>query len=105
LDLAASPDGRLAIHVQRKNPTSNGETELFIGADDILAVGDVILLKSAYGLTSQPVASALAPPTTAPVAPPPPPPGTVPQSRTCQKCGYVNAPNAKFCIRCGTSLI
>jgi sporulation protein YlmC with PRC-barrel domain len=105
-DLAASTDGRLAIQVQRKNPTSSGDTDLFIGAEEILAVGDVILLKSAYGgmsFTATPVQAPSATVTT-PV-PPPPPPGAIPQSRTCQKCGYVNALNAKFCIRCGASLL
>ncbi|HYB04195.1 MAG TPA: zinc-ribbon domain-containing protein [Nitrososphaerales archaeon] len=105
-DLAASTDGRMAIQVQRKNPTSSGDTDLFIGAEEILAVGDVILLKSAYSSVSSPVAPVPAPPAPAPTTvSPPPPPGGIPQSRTCQKCGYVNAPNAKFCIRCGASLL
>jgi len=110
-DLAVSTDGRLAIQVQRKNPAASGDTsDLFIGAEDIQAVGDVVLLKSSSVgapplAPSSPVVSPSYTSTTSAVVSPPPPPGMIPQSRTCQKCGYVNAPNAKFCIKCGASLL
>lgn len=115
LDLAISTDGRLAIQVQRKSGSSESG-DLFISADQIQAVRDVILLKADSDgtgkLTSNanPGPSAVAVAATANTNPgtsvsPPPPPGAMTQSKTCQKCGYVNSPNAKFCIKCGASLI
>jgi len=107
-DLAVSTDGRLALQVQKKSTGNGDTTDLFIGADQIQAVGDVVLLKSSSDSigaptpNSPPTVTAL-PPSTA-VVPPPPPPTAMPQSKTCQKCGYVNAPNAKFCIKCGANL-
>jgi sporulation protein YlmC with PRC-barrel domain len=113
LDLAVSTDGRLAIQVQKKTDSNSDSTDLFIGADQIQAVGDVILLKSVLdsgGATSS-FSSSTASQTQStnsmpiPAPSPPPPPGMTPQSKTCQKCGYVNSPNAKFCIKCGASLM
>jgi sporulation protein YlmC with PRC-barrel domain len=113
LDLAVSTDGRLAIQVQKKTDSNTDSTDLFIGADQIQAVGDVILLKSvldsggAISSFSSSTASQTQSTNSTPVpAPsPPPPPGMMPQSKTCQKCGYVNSPNAKFCIKCGATLM
>jgi sporulation protein YlmC with PRC-barrel domain len=112
LDLAVSTDGRLAIQVQKKtdDPASG---DLFIGAEEIQAVGDVILLKNASDMIGSGVASpvtpaaTLPPAVTPPPAPvsPPPPPGMTSQGKTCQKCGFVNSPNAKFCIKCGANLV
>lgn len=117
LDLAISTDGRLAIQVQRKAESTGSDAgDLFIGADEIQAVGDVILLKNMPGSSTQaplPISSAASPQqspslssgsATPAVAPPPPPPGSSSIGKTCQKCGYVNAANAKFCIKCGASL-
>jgi sporulation protein YlmC with PRC-barrel domain len=104
LDLAVSTDGRLAIQVQKKSNGTDGDSEdLFIGADQIQAVGDVILLKSGSA-DSPPSPVPIAAPASSAVIAPPPPPGTTAQSKTCQKCGYVNSPNAKFCIKCGANL-
>ena len=109
LDLAVSGDGRLAIQVQKKGGSStDGSSDMFIGAEDIQAVGDVVLLKNAYGDSpSAPVVST--PPATVQTTPVPPPPmpGLSASSigKTCQKCGYVNSANAKFCIKCGNSLL
>src|SRR5579872_2791114 len=43
-DLAVSLDGRATIQVQRKDTTD--ASELYIGSDEIQAVGDVVLLKT-----------------------------------------------------------
>jgi sporulation protein YlmC with PRC-barrel domain len=107
LDLAVSTDGRLAIQVQKKgdDPASS---DLFIGAEEIQAVGDVILLKSSspgganVSVPIPPVANPAAPATA--ISPPPPPSPSSSMGKTCQKCGYVNSANAKFCIKCGASL-
>jgi len=108
LDIAITTDGRLAIQVQKKDQSAGSDSDLFVNADQIQAVGDVILLKGASdGTTNIPAAplnAAPAPVSSPPnVVAPPPPPGTFSQGKTCQKCGYVNAPNAKFCIKCGAS--
>jgi len=100
LDLAVSTDGRLAIQVQKKSGDQTDSQEMFIGAQEIQAVGDVILLKNGAGLG--PVAPQA--PQTATVLPPPPP-GSGSMGRTCQKCGYVNSATSKFCIKCGASLM
>ena len=112
LDLAISTDGRLAIQVQKKTGTPDSDTgDLFIGADEIQAVGDVILLKNMPGSSTQsaPAASPTSTPQAGSGSPasavtPPPPPGSYSVGKTCQKCGYVNAANAKFCIKCGQNL-
>lgn len=119
-DLAISTDGRVAIQVQKKGETAtDGSNDIFIGPEEIQAVGDVILLKSTSDTVGKPapvvtptVVSTPSIVMTSPsvssssssVSPPPPPGGSVPQSKTCQKCGYVNSGNAKFCIKCGSSL-
>lgn len=106
LDLALSTDGRLAIQVQKKGDDS-GASDMFIGAENIQAVGDVILLKNSSSSTTAPVSTTAtpAPPPVTPVSPPPPPAPSSSMGKTCQKCGYVNSANAKFCIKCGASLL
>lgn len=119
-DLALSTDGRVAIQVQKKGETAtDGSNDIFIGPEEIQAVGDVILLKSTSDTTgkavpivtstvvSTPSIATSSTPVSSPtssVSPPPPPGGSAPQSKTCQKCGYANSGNAKFCIKCGSSL-
>jgi sporulation protein YlmC with PRC-barrel domain len=110
LDLAISTDGKLAVQVQRKSDQSGTDSgDLFISADEIQAVGDVILLKGVPGSPSSspavvPATTASSQPTPAVVTPPPPPGSSSSMGKTCQKCGYVNSANAKFCIKCGSSL-
>jgi sporulation protein YlmC with PRC-barrel domain len=107
LDIAITTDGKLAIQVQKKDQSAESDSDLFVNADQIQAVGDVILLKgssdsSSNVATAAPMSASVP---SGPVVSPPPPPGTLSQSKTCQKCGYLNAPNAKFCIKCGASLL
>ncbi|HXQ92016.1 MAG TPA: zinc-ribbon domain-containing protein [Nitrososphaerales archaeon] len=105
-DLAVSLDGKVAIQVQRKPaPDGSNSEDMFIGPEEIQAVGDVILLKTTSDMAGKGIASAPAIPQTIPSpVMPPPAPGTSSLGKSCQKCGYVNAPNAKFCIKCGTAL-
>jgi sporulation protein YlmC with PRC-barrel domain len=105
-DLAVSVDGKVAIQVQRKTPSDGTDTaDMFVGPDEIQAVGDVILLRTTSDMAGKGMASAPAMPSAVPsTVMPPPPPGSSSQGKTCQKCGFVNAPNAKFCIRCGAAL-
>ncbi len=112
-DLAVSSDGRVALQVQKKTQSLEDQSEdLFIGQEEIQAMGDVILLRTPSDMVGKPSAvpasstGTSAPPVSS--APnsltPPPPPTMYTQSKTCQKCGYVNATNAKFCIKCGATL-
>jgi|SRR5579872_1211257 len=100
LDLAVSSDGRLAVQVQKK--TGDTSEDIFIGPQEIQAVGDVILLKSGSDgaqpppLPPPPAYSSAATTTTS---------SSASMGRTCQKCGFVNSANAKFCIKCGNSLM
>lgn len=107
-DLAVSLDGKVAIQVQRKTTADGTDSgDIFVGPDEIQAVGDVILLKTTSDMAGKGAVSAPAPvmPQTVPGSVmPPPPPGVSSQGKACQKCGYVNAPNAKFCIKCGAAL-
>lgn len=70
--------------------------EVNIPSDDVLQVGDVILLSKGVKLPPPPKGA----PPAKPAAPPKPP--TV--QNKCPKCGYLNAPDSKFCIKCGTKL-
>lgn len=70
--------------------------EIDIPSDDVLQVGDVILLSKEVKPPPSPEGVPPAPP----AAPPAPP--TAPNK--CPKCGYLNAPDSKFCIKCGTKL-
>ncbi len=62
--------------------------EVDVPSDDVLQVGDVILLGKEIKL-------------------PPPPEGAPPVLPTvskCVKCGHLNEPDSRFCIKCGTEL-
>jgi sporulation protein YlmC with PRC-barrel domain len=92
-DLVASSDGKVGLRVESKSGTRG---EIIIGPEEIQAIGDVVLLKpkaqtqSSWSATNQTV--------------PPPLPGIASQGKSCLKCGYVNGPTSKFCIKCGNSL-
>jgi|SRR5579875_1878483 len=110
-DLAVSIDGKMAIQVARKNPSLSGsEEDLFVSSDEILAVGDLVLLKSVSTQAGggQNATSAAAVPRPSSVAfgqsAPPPYPGTTSQGKTCPRCNYINNPSSKFCIKCGAPL-
>ena len=94
-DLAASTDGKIGLHVARKS--ASGSEDVIISSDEIQAMGDVILLKpiAPYPIKefSRSQQSML-----------PPLPGAIPQMRTCNRCGYGNGVNSRFCIKCGMSL-
>jgi sporulation protein YlmC with PRC-barrel domain len=106
-DLAVSLDGRATIQVQRKATTDT--SELYIGSDEIQAVGDVVLLKTTSDMAGKGA------PSQAVLAPSSGMASTASsvsstsylsssQGKSCPKCGFLNSPNAKFCIKCGTSL-
>lgn len=136
-DLAISSDGKVAIQVNKKNPAqSSGKTDedegadLFLNSDEVLAIGDVVLLRHSSSLagkqTSVPASDKSFVTPSAPIIAPtgyngpsstPPPFPTVPAStasistgnenrgRICSRCNYVNGPSSRFCIKCGTALI
>jgi sporulation protein YlmC with PRC-barrel domain len=92
-DLVASSDGKVGLKVESKSEASG---EIIILPEEIQAIGEVILLKpkaqiqSSWSVTRQIV--------------PPPFPGIASQSKSCGRCGYLNGPTSKFCIKCGNSL-
>ena len=82
-DIAFNDEGKLAFTVIRK--TLEGvEEEVFIPMDRIYKLWDVVLLKSE--------------PTPAPFPP------SMPSEKICSKCSYRNKPDARFCVKCGSSL-
>ncbi len=93
-DIAVGMNGKVGLHVSRKS--GPGSEEVIINADEIQAMGDVVLLK--------PVSSAGKTATQAQPLMPPPFPSAGPQSRACGRCGYINGANSRFCIKCGMSL-
>lgn len=70
--------------------------EVNIPSEDVLRVGDVILLSKEVKLPP--------PPKGAPPAPSAAPPALPTAPNKCPKCGYLNALDSKFCIKCGTKL-
>jgi sporulation protein YlmC with PRC-barrel domain len=130
-DIAVSMDGRIAIQVERKkdgDSVAAGE-DLFIGSDEIQAMGDVILLKTSTEMAGKGVqmeskqpdmgaAPAIAAGSSAhvsgsgsssmPEAPKPPPPlypsTSAATGKTCPKCGFYNSSTSRFCIKCGSAL-
>jgi sporulation protein YlmC with PRC-barrel domain len=105
-DIAVSLDGKATISVQRKSTTDT--SELYVGSDEIQAVGDVVLLKTTSDMVGKgapaqsPVATSGMASTTSSVSPPPF--LSTSQGKSCPKCGYLNSANSKFCIKCGTAL-
>jgi sporulation protein YlmC with PRC-barrel domain len=92
-DIVAAIDGKIGLHVIRKSASGTGSEEVIINADEIQAMGDVVLLKpiiTTPGKMHQ-------------VIPPPFPTITL-QAKPCGRCGYVNGANSRFCIKCGMSL-
>ncbi len=73
--------------------TTRTGAEVNVPSEDVLRVGDVILLNKALKLP--------APPKEGKAAPPIPP---APAPIKCPNCGYLNAPSSRFCIKCGTRL-
>ncbi len=108
-DLAVSSDGRVALQVTRKNQ-EGGDVDVFLGSDEIMAVGDVILLKNASkkagaGLSGEQTTQSSASSASSTVSPPPSyPTNTSTTGKTCSRCGYTNNASSRFCIKCGNSL-
>jgi len=96
-DIAASIDGKVGLHVVRKSASGAGSEEVIINADEIQAMGDVVLLKPINSVTGK-----IPPRAQQPI--PPPFPTTTLQGKGCGRCGYVNGANSRFCIKCGMSL-
>lgn len=106
-DIAVSFNGRVALQVESKDDrVSDLPREIFVGSDEIQAVGDVILLKyaSKRSSTETALSGGQSPtPTGLPVSVAPPAfPGAALEGRLCAKCGYTNTFGSRFCIKCGT---
>jgi sporulation protein YlmC with PRC-barrel domain len=109
-DLAVSSDGRVALQVTKKNQ-DGGNIDMFLGSEEIQAVGDVILLKNpsrraGTGMAPSQVETLTSSQTssTASITSPPTYPTTAAGSRVCSRCGYTNSSGSRFCIKCGQSL-
>ncbi len=115
-DIAVSSDGKTALQVDAKSSNHSGEaevrSEIFVGSDEIQAVGDVVLLKylskrtqsvvSQSTSTSYP-SSVLSAPMASSIPPPPIPIGPS-GTKMCPRCGYSNTATSRFCIKCGSSI-
>jgi sporulation protein YlmC with PRC-barrel domain len=124
-DLAISTEGKVAIRIDAAKDDRESEAEdLYVGADEILAIGEVVLLRHSSALAgrqasilaSSPTAS---PPTSYPstVLVPPAypssrdftatsmsPPSSIANGRVCSRCNFLNSASSKFCIKCGNRL-
>lgn len=80
-DLAYTPDGKLALVIEREN--EKGELiESFLSFDKITKIGDVVLIRSMDDLETSPSSG-----------------------KICPNCKVRNLSNAKYCYKCGVTLI
>jgi sporulation protein YlmC with PRC-barrel domain len=80
-DLAYTPEGKIALVVERE--TNKGELrETFLSFNKILKIGDVVLIKSADDLE---VSSD--------------------SGRICPNCKERNPASAKYCHKCGVTIV
>jgi sporulation protein YlmC with PRC-barrel domain/ribosomal protein L40E len=123
-DLAISTDGKVVVEIKRPmsstaNSFKNGD-HLFVSPEEVLAVGDVVLLRHSSALAGKrasiPASSSQM--SSTPVQVGSSPPTLVPSSsysysgaqnysanqRICGRCNFLNSANAKFCIKCGSQL-
>ena len=73
--------------------------EVKVESDNVIVIGDVILLNTAAE-TAEPPKTPEAPPTKTP----PPEPSKPTTPGLCPECGYQNEAGNKFCIKCGSKL-
>lgn len=92
-DLVASSEGKVGLSVEPKPGTTG---EMIIPPDEILAIGDLILLKPKGQVTEIWRK-------TQPSTPPPFPSGGT-DLKNCSRCGYLNGSTSRFCIKCGNSI-
>ena len=110
-DVAVSLDGKAALQLDGKN----GGADMYVGSDEIQALGDVVLLnrpskRSQPAVRTQqpsyspsiPMPASTPPPQASTI--PPPPTFSGPAGRMCPRCAYTNTPTAKFCIKCGSPM-
>lgn len=99
-DLAISMDGKVALQIDTND---SAKEPFFVRSEEIMAVGDVVLLRHSSSLAGKEVSiPSQNPPVLVPGGPTPLPPP--PQGKTCPRCNYLNGPSSRFCIKCGQSL-
>lgn len=103
-DLAVSVEGKVALQVEKKdtNP-ENGSSDVLISSDEILAVGDFVLLKSPKTNSGQNTSKVASLSPQSENAAPPPFPGNV-SSDVCPRCSFANSHTSRFCVKCGSLL-
>ncbi len=79
--------------------TTQDKDEIKVESDNVIVIGDVILLKTA-ATPSEALETPEAPPTPSP----PPQPAKPTTPGLCPGCGYQNNTSNKFCIKCGSKL-
>lgn len=79
--------------------TTKDKNEIKVESDNVIVIGDVILLKT-VAETSDTPKTPEAPPTKSP----PPKPSKPTTPGLCPECGYQNEAGNKFCIKCGSKL-
>lgn len=92
-DIVATTDGKIGLRVAMKHESDQADKTI-VESENIQAMGDVVLLRSAGDRKSLNI-----------IKQPSPPPAPVPiVTRTCSRCGFVNGSNSRFCIKCGLRL-
>ncbi|HKW03968.1 MAG TPA: PRC-barrel domain-containing protein [Nitrososphaerales archaeon] len=102
-DLVASANGKLALQIERKTAEQVDSSELFVPSDEILGVGDFVLLRvssSKAGSTMNSPAEQVSQVS----APSPPPFLGKPTNVVCPRCNFSNAQTSRFCVKCGSLL-
>lgn len=103
-DLVASANGKLALQIEKKTAEQVDSSELFVPSDEILGVGDFVLLR----VSSSKAGSTMNSPPPAQVsqvsAPSPPPFLGKPTNVVCPRCNFSNAQTSRFCVKCGSLL-
>ncbi|KON28133.1 hypothetical protein AC480_04190 [miscellaneous Crenarchaeota group archaeon SMTZ1-55] len=79
--------------------TTQDKDEIKVESDNVVVIGDVILLKTTTAPPEAPETPE-APPTPSP----PPKPSKPTAPGLCPECGYQNEASNKFCIKCGSKL-
>ncbi|MGI0080484.1 MAG: PRC-barrel domain-containing protein [Nitrososphaerales archaeon] len=98
-DLAVAVDGKVAIQVEKKHADPSGDSQdVVVGSDEIIAVGDFVLLRgprTGLSMDSGPDQK---------LGVPPPPFPSSSQAKVCPKCSFANAQTSRFCVKCGSLL-
>ena len=103
-DLAVSVDGKVALQVEKKDASPGSESsDIFVRSDEILAVGDFVLLRSSSAKAGASLsASSVAPFRQQSESAAPPPFLGKEMGKACPRCNFSNSQTSRFCVKCGS---